>query len=84
MPSLKQVAKLAHDHLRASLEPYGCEPFPATVVLWRHKTRPTKFFLCVDDFGIKHWSQEDADHLRNPIGATLKHTVDKEGKIIAV
>ena len=50
--NLKQAAKLAHDYLRASLEPYMHEPIPDTVGLWWHKTRPTKFCLYVDDFGF--------------------------------
>ena len=36
MPGLKHVAKLVCDYLRVSLEPYGCEPIPVTVGLWRH------------------------------------------------
>jgi hypothetical protein len=34
----------------------------------------------VDDFGIKYWSKEDADHLCNVIGANFRYTVDLEGK----
>ena len=40
MPDLKQVAKLAHDHLCASFEPCGCGSIPHTVGLWRRETRP--------------------------------------------
>ena len=39
IPSPKKSSKLAYDHLRASLEPYRYEPIPATVGLWRYKTR---------------------------------------------
>ena len=80
MPGLKQAAILAYRHLKNCLEPFGYEPIPGTVGLWHHKTKPTKFCLCVDDFGIKFWSKEDADHLCNAIGANFKYTVDKEGK----
>ena len=80
MPGLKQAAILAYKHLKNCLEPFGYEPIPGTVGMWHHKTRPTKFCLCVDDFGIKFWSKEDADHLCNSIGANFRYTVDKEGK----
>ena len=41
---------------------------------------PTILCLCVYDFGIKYWSQEDTDHLCNATRATFKHTVEKGGK----
>jgi len=34
----------------------------------------------VDDFGVKYWSKEDADHLCHAIGSHFKYTVDIEGK----
>ena len=79
MPGLKQAALLAYEHLKNSLAPYGYYPIQGTVGLWKHQTRPTKFCLCVDDFGIKFWSKEDAQHLCNAIGATFKYTVDPHG-----
>ena len=79
MIGLKQVAILAHECMRSSLEPYGHEIIPATVGLCRHKTTLTNVWLCVDNFGIKHWSKQDANHLWNAIGAIPKRTVDKEG-----
>ena len=80
MPGLKQAALLACDHLKASLEPHGCKPIPGTIGMWNHESRPTIFCSCVDDFGVKYWSKEDADHLCNAIGATHEHAVDREGQ----
>ena len=80
MSGLKQAAILAYRHLKNFLELYGYEPITGTVGMWWHKTRPTIFYLCVDDFGIKFWSKEDANHLCNAIGANFKYTVDQEGK----
>jgi len=80
MYGLKQAAILAYDHLRNSIAPYGYHPVKGTVGIWKHDTRPTKFCVCVDDFGIKYWSKEDADHLENALGKTFKYTVDREGK----
>ena len=80
MPGLKQAAILAYRHLKNSLEPFGYEPIQGTVGLWNYRTKPTKFCLCVDDFGIKYQSKEDADHLCNAIGTNFRYTVDREGK----
>ena len=80
MPGLKQAAILAYQHLKNSLEPYGYTPIPGTIGIWQHTTRPTKFCLCVDDFGVKYWSKSDADHLCNAVGRNYKYTVDMEGK----
>ena len=67
MYGLKQAAVLAYDHLRNCLAPYGYHLLPGTVGMWGHTTRPTKFCLFVDDFGIKYWSKADADHLLNAL-----------------
>ena len=44
-----------------------------------HDTRPTIFCLCVDDFGIKYFSKEDANHLFQALGQHYKYTVDWKG-----
>ena len=80
MYSLKQAAILAYDHLRNSLAPYGYYPIKGTVGMWEHETQPTKFCVCVDDFGVKYWSKEDKDHLCNSLGKTFKYTTDYEGE----
>ena len=80
MPGLKQAAILAYRHLKNCLEPFGYEPIKGTVGMWHHKSRPTKFCLCVDDFGIKYWSKKDAEHLCEAIGSNFRYTVDYEGK----
>ena len=80
MPCFKQAAMLAYQHLKQCLEPYGYEPMPRTTGLWRHKSRPTIFCLCVDDFGINFWNRHDADHSCNAIGANFQHAVDEEEK----
>ena len=79
MPGLRQAAILAYQHLKNCLEPCGHKPMPGTVGLWGHDKRPTKFCLCVDNFGIKYWSDDDANHLCNAIGANFKHTTDRKG-----
>ena len=80
MLGLWQAEILVHMHLKNFLEPFGYESINRTIGLWKHKTRLTKFCLCVDDFGIKYWSKEDANHLCNAIGANFCYTIDMEGK----
>jgi len=36
--------------------------------------------LCIDDFKVKYWSKEDADHLYNAIGTNFRYAVNIEGK----
>ena len=53
MYGLKQAAILAYEQLKKVLLPYGYSPVVGTVGLWQHNTRPIKFCLCVDYFGIE-------------------------------
>jgi hypothetical protein len=80
MYGLKQAAILAYKHLVNILKPYGYFPCPNTTGLWKHKSRRTKFCLCVDDFGVKYFSNEDADHLLNSLWNHYKISVDYAGK----
>ena len=47
--------------------------------LWRHTSLKTTFTLCVDDFGVQHFSKDNADHLINAICATYEFSIDWEG-----
>jgi hypothetical protein len=80
MYGLKQAARLAFNNLVKLLAPHGYYPIRASPGLWRHKTRPTVFTLCVDDFGIKYNHKDDADHLINTIKKYFKCSLDWEGK----
>jgi hypothetical protein len=79
MYGLKQAALLAYKHLVNQLAPHGYHPCPYTTGLWEHDTRPTKFCLCVDDFGVKYFSTADADHLLNSLRRNYKISVDWAG-----
>ena len=79
MYGLKQAAILAYNNLQKCLKPFGYAPVAGTVGLWKHATKQTKFCLCVDDFGIKYYSKEDAQHLLNAIGHSYKYTTDWTG-----
>ena len=84
MYGLKQAALLAYNKLVKHLKPFGYSPVPFSLSLWTHVSRPTKFCLCVDDFGVKYFSKADADHLLDSLKTAFQVTVDWEGKIIAV
>ena len=80
MYGLKQAAVLAYDHLIANLANHGYRPVPHTLGIWEHKTRRTKFCLCVDDFGIKYFNKDDADHLITTLSKYYTCTTDWPGK----
>ena len=79
MYGLKQAAILAYQHLVNQLAPHGYRPCPYTTGIWQHDTRPTKFCLCVDDFGVKYFTTADADHFLASLRAHYKISVDWEG-----
>ena len=80
MYGLKQAAILAYDQLVKNLANHGYHPCPNSVGIWKHETRATKFCLCVDDFGIKYNSVEDANHLLNALKQYYKLSVDWNGE----
>ena len=81
MYGLKQAAKLARDQLVEHLKAYGYYPQQHAQNIWAHKTRRTKFCLCVDDFGIKYYSRDDAEHLISALKDAYTVTVDNTGGI---
>ena len=80
MYGLKQAAVLAYDHLCAHLSKHGYHHVPGTTGVFAHVYRPTKFCLCVDDFGVKYFSKDDANHLLSALQELYGVTVDWEGK----
>jgi hypothetical protein len=68
---LKEAAILGYDQLHPHLAPYGYFPVQHTPGLWHHSTRCTTFTLAVNNFGIKFFSKEDADHLFAAFATTL-------------
>ena len=80
MYGLKQAARLAHDKLVLKLGESGYHPDPVTPNIWTHELRKTRFCLCVDDFGIKYHSKEDAEHLIQSLQKHYDVTIDYAGK----
>ena len=80
MYGLKQAAILVYKQLKEHLEPHRYFPIPNTVGIWKHKTRPIQFCLCVDDFGIKSVNKTDVEHLLNTLKMNYTLMVDWTGK----
>ena len=68
-----------YQQLKEHLAPHGYYPIPNTVGMWKHKTRPIQFCLCVDDFGVKYTRKEDANHLLEKLKIKYNMTCDWSG-----
>eukprot|EP00957_Ditylum_brightwellii_P048990 3717062-Ditylum_brightwellii.AAC.1 len=62
------------------MAPHEYFPCARTPGLWKHTYCNTKFILCVDNFGVKYITQDDADHLVDSIQQHYSATVDWKGK----
>ena len=62
------------------LRPLGYHPDIHAPNIWYHKTRRTKFILCVDEFGVKYHSKEDVDHLKVALQQVHDVTTDCSGQ----
>jgi hypothetical protein len=82
MYGLKEAGIIAFNQLVKKLAPFGYEPMSFTPGLWRHKTKRTTFVLCVDDFGVKYFSKDDANHLIN--AATTSPSIGPENSTAAL
>ena len=68
----KQASIITYNQLIYHMEPHDYYPVPITTVLWAQKSRRTKNFLCVDDFGVKYFTKDDATHLLDPLKITTQ------------
>ena len=80
MYGLKQAAILAYKLLVQRLEKHGYYAIPLTNGLFAHRSLPTKFALCVDDFGIKYNLEKDLQHLISMLKRYYDISIDKQGK----
>jgi hypothetical protein len=76
MYGLKQAGFLANQLLQTRLAPFGYYPARHTLGLWLHKTRPILSTLVVDDFAVKYFGKQHAEHLRNALLKTYELTTD--------
>ena len=63
MYGLKQADSIAYKQLISHMDPQVYYTILFTTGLWAHQIRRTKSCHCVDDFGVKYFSKDDADHL---------------------
>ena len=57
----------------------GYYPIKELNGLWKYKTRRTIFALTVDDFGIKYFCEDDANHLINALRKFYDISIDRDG-----
>ena len=62
------------------LEIDGYYPIPLTNCLFAHRRLPTKFALCVDNFGIKYNSEQYLQHLVTTFKKYYNIFINKEGR----
>ena len=77
MYGLKQATRLAYDALVANLKKNGYSPDKYCPNIWVHETRQTKFCLCVDDFGVKYFNKQDAEHLISSLQENYQITISQ-------
>ena len=80
MHGLPQEGILTQQQLKRQLNEHGYHQSPLTPGLWKHKTQPISFTLCVDNFGVKYMGCKHAEHLLQILNAHYKCTIDWEGK----
>ena len=64
MYGLTQAGLLAQEVLAARWAKHGYKQSKLTPDLWKHKNRPIKFCLVMDDFGVKYVGSKHAQHLK--------------------
>ena len=79
MYGLKQAAVLAYIQLSKYLKQAGYKPVLGSVGLWVHHTNRTSFCLCVDDFGLKYYTNQEATDFLQMLGKHYTYTVDWTG-----
>ena len=80
MYGLKEAGIIAYNNLVKNMKPHGYYPVTHTPGIWRHKTLPTTFTLAVDDFGIKYFHVDHANHLLNAIKTNYNIKTDWTGR----
>ena len=80
MYGLNQAAVLTFDNLVHNLRQFGYSPVPSTTGIWKCKTRKTTFCLYVDNFDVKYFYKNYAEHLISLVQANYEYIVNWAGK----
>jgi hypothetical protein len=78
---LPQAGLLANLQLKKHLADNDYHPVTHTAGLYKHKTRPVTFSLCVDDFGVQYVGKEHAQHLEQVSRQKYRITSDWTGSL---
>ena len=76
----KQASVIAYQPLVKHLDGHGYYPVPFTTGIWSHQNLKTMLCICVDDFGINFFSQQDANHLLTALRQKYDVTVEWTGE----
>ena len=79
MYALKQAAIIAYNQLVSHTEPHGYYPVLINNGLWAHRNRKRNFCFCVDHFGVKYFTKDDANHLLDSLKRHYAISTDWEG-----
>ena len=79
MYGLKQASVLAYQYLSKLLTDGEYTQILGSLGMWKHETRKTLFCLCVGDFGMTYFSQEDVQHLHDTIATEFTCKIDWKG-----
>jgi hypothetical protein len=78
---LPQAGILMEKCLHHKLEPFGYYKNTNIPGLWHRESKPIKFTLVADKFGVKFVSKADIDHLISSLKQTYKLTKDRRGNL---
>ena len=76
MYGLPQAGIIANERLQTHLATHGYHQHRHTPGLYSHETRPITFALVVDDFAIKYFDKQHANHLFHTLHAQYDITID--------
>ena len=78
---INQLACIDFERIVKLLKPHVYYPLSFNPGIWCRETLPTKFALCVDNFGIKYTNHAHAYHLVDTLKNTPQYPLIGEEKI---
>ena len=73
---LNQAAQIDFYHIVKLMKPHEYIPLRSNPGIWFHETLPTKFAVCVDNFGIKYTNTDHDHHLVDTIRKYYTISID--------
>ena len=72
---------MANNRLKIHLTKFGYSPVARTPSLWKHATKDICFSLVVNDFGVKYFGRDTADHLVQALKKIYTISLDWNGSL---